>query len=70
MPSMFYRGKIHNGRGEGIERRGWNTTVGTFSGGPVAKTPSFHGKGRGFQPCLGNKIPQAEQQGQDNKTKC
>lgn len=54
MPSMFYRGKIHNGRGEGIERRGWNTTVGTFSGGPVAKTPSFHGKGRGVPALFGN----------------
>lgn len=27
-------------------------------------------RGAGFQPCLGTKIPQAEQRGQDNKTKC
>lgn len=67
---MFYQGEVHNGRGEGIERRGWNMTVGTVPGGPVAETPSFHCTGCGFQPQSGTKIPQAKRRGQDSKTKC
>ena len=39
-----------------------------FPGGPVVKTPSFHCRGRGFNPWWGTKIPKAVRCSQKKKT--
>ena len=38
-----------------------------FPGGPVVKTPFFHCRRHGFDPCQGTKIPHATQCSQKNK---
>ena len=38
-----------------------------FSGGPMVRTPRFHGEGPGFFPGQGTKIPQVSWNGQKEK---
>ena len=40
---------------------------GNFPGGPVVKTLRFQGRGRGFDPGRGTRIPHAAQRGQKVK---
>ena len=47
-------------------RAQWSTW-GDFPGGPVVKTPSFHGKGSGSIPAQGTKIPKAARGSQEKK---